>query len=126
LFMNRAMSVNSAGAGVISLPIEGMHCASCVGRVEAALAKVEGVDSVAVNLATELATVHGVAPADALIAAVQKAGYQARVLDPVASSDGEDVMARKEAERLALKRELLLAVGLTLPVFILEMGSHLI
>lgn len=43
------------GETQVSLPIEGMTCASCVGRVEAALAKVEGVQNVSVNLATERA-----------------------------------------------------------------------
>ena len=58
------------------LPIEGMTCASCAGRVEKALAKVSGVSAVSVNLATEQARIE--APADslhALIDAVQKAGY---------------------------------------------------
>lgn len=58
------------------LPIAGMTCASCAGRVEKALAKVPGVRSVSVNLATEQARV--VAPADnlpALVEAVQQAGY---------------------------------------------------
>ena len=41
----------------VSLPIEGMTCASCVRRVEKGLAKLPGVESVAVNLATEQATV---------------------------------------------------------------------
>ena len=41
----------------LTLPITGMSCASCVGRVEKSLAKVVGVESVAVNLATEAATV---------------------------------------------------------------------
>lgn len=41
----------------ISLPIEGMSCASCVGRVEAALRKVDGVVGVVVNLATERAEI---------------------------------------------------------------------
>src|SRR5690554_3736243 len=65
---------------VLSLPIEGMNCAGCVGRVEAALAKVEGVDSVAVNLATERADVRssGAVNAAALVQAVEKAGYHVR------------------------------------------------
>ncbi len=37
----------------ISLPVEGMTCASCVARVEKSIAKIEGVTDVAVNLATE-------------------------------------------------------------------------
>ena len=60
-----------------SLPIEGMTCASCVGRVERALQKMPGVVEATVNLATEAASVRsaaGVGLAD-LRAAVEKAGY---------------------------------------------------
>ena len=58
------------------LPIAGMTCASCAGRVERALTKVEGATAVSVNLVTEQARVQ--APHDslpALIQAVQQAGY---------------------------------------------------
>jgi len=65
-----------------SFAVEGMSCASCVGRVEKALKQVPGVVSAEVNLATERATVCA-APAgpdaDTLAAAVTKAGYTARV-----------------------------------------------
>jgi Cu+-exporting ATPase len=59
------------------LPIEGMTCASCVLRVEKALKSLSGVQSVAVNLATEEATIRATAAvaAGALAAAVRKAGY---------------------------------------------------
>ena len=63
---------------MISLPIEGMTCASCAGRVERALKKVPGVSTATVNLAAELATVDaadGVGAA-ALAEAVAAAGYQ--------------------------------------------------
>ena len=72
------MSDARATAAAISLPIEGMTCASCVGRVEAALAKVEGVDTVSVNLATERADIRLAGPVDrmALIQAVEKVGYE--------------------------------------------------
>ncbi|WP_176118532.1 heavy-metal-associated domain-containing protein, partial [Burkholderia stagnalis] len=46
------------------LDIGGMTCASCVGRVEKALANVPGVAHASVNLATERASVHGVAALD--------------------------------------------------------------
>lgn len=73
------ISTSSAAASVttISLPIEGMTCASCVGRVEASLAKVMGVGSVSVNLATERADIRPVGPVDymALVQAIQKVGY---------------------------------------------------
>jgi Cu+-exporting ATPase len=67
-------------ANLIKLPIEGMTCASCVARVEKALKAVPGVGSAEVNLATEIATValaEGAAP-ESLVAAVRKAGYEAR------------------------------------------------
>ncbi|MFK3740681.1 heavy metal translocating P-type ATPase [Massilia sp. TN1-12] len=58
-----------------------MTCASCVARVEKALKAVPGVDSASVNLATEKASVQGsVAPA-AILAAVERAGYGAQLLD---------------------------------------------
>ncbi|WP_080422957.1 heavy metal translocating P-type ATPase [Burkholderia ubonensis] len=63
----------------IELEIEGMTCASCVARVEKALAGVPGVTRASVNLATERATVDaaaGVATAQ-LVDAVRQAGYQA-------------------------------------------------
>jgi len=68
---------DARATAAISLPIEGMTCASCVGRVEAALAKVPGVDSVSVNLATERANIRFAGPVDrmALIQAVEKVGY---------------------------------------------------
>jgi P-type Cu+ transporter len=61
-----------------SIPIEGMTCASCVARVEKALARVPGVTHTAVNLATERASVTvdaGVAQ-DAIVDAVNRAGYE--------------------------------------------------
>ena len=64
----------------LQLPIEGMTCASCVNRVEKALSRVPGVQSVSVNLATEQATVvrqKSSGPTADLIAAVEGAGYVA-------------------------------------------------
>ncbi len=113
-------------AQTIELSVEGMTCASCVGRVERALQAVPGVNQATVNLATERATVRGVAATEALLAAIGKAGYEARLLDASTRSSDDDSEAKKDAERLALKRDLLLASALALPVFILEMGSHLI
>ena len=68
-------------ANVIKLPIEGMTCASCVRRVEKALKAVPGVANAEVNLATETAAVTFAegASAEALVAAVRDAGYEARL-----------------------------------------------
>jgi Cu+-exporting ATPase len=68
-------------ANELNLDIDGMHCASCVTRVEKALLKVPGVQQASVNLATERAQVHATAAVqvDTLIAALHKAGYEASV-----------------------------------------------
>ncbi|WP_133000404.1 heavy metal translocating P-type ATPase [Luteimonas arsenica] len=108
------------------LSVEGMTCASCVGRVERALRAVPGVDDASVNLATERARVQGAVPLEALLAAVDKAGYDARPIDPEGAAVADDAAARREAERGVLRRELLLAAALAFPVFILEMGAHLV
>ena len=108
------------------LAVEGMSCASCVGRVERALQTVPGVSTATVNLATERATVRGAVASDVLVAAVGKAGYGARAIDATAPVGEDEAAARREADRAALGRDLLLAVALALPVFILEMGSHLL
>ena len=112
------------GARTVELDIDGMTCASCVGRVERALQTVPGVAEVRVNLATERATVTGSADTDALIAAIDRAGYDARTRRAVA--DDDTLAARREAEAATLRRDVLIAGGLTLPVFALEMGSHMI
>ncbi len=66
----------------VTLLIDGMTCASCVARVEKALAGVAGVTGASVNLATEKARIDGAAPPAALLAAVTAAGYAARVETP--------------------------------------------
>src|SRR6476659_960964 len=67
-------------AGLIDLEVQGMTCASCVNRVEKALRKVPGVADASVNIATERATVRMQRPdAEAAIAAIRKAGYEAQV-----------------------------------------------
>ena len=123
-------AIKSAGynvpASTIDLSVEGMTCASCVGRVEKALKAVPGVAEATVNLATERASVRGSAGTNALIAAIAAAGYKALPIDAGESADEEAANERKDAERVALKRDLTLAAILTLPVFVLEMGSHLI
>ncbi|MGA0565068.1 heavy metal translocating P-type ATPase [Ancylobacter sp. VNQ12] len=121
-------AVEGAGYTVPStrteLAIEGMTCASCVARVERALASVPGVAAARVNLATERATVEGSIDAALLVNAVEDAGYDARVV--AAGSPDASAVARKEAETAGLKRDLTVAVLLTAPIVVLEMGSHLV
>ena len=106
------------------LQIDGMTCASCVGRAERALQAVPGVTGARVNLATERATVTGQADPTALIAALDATGYPARLRENPAGD--ADATARRDAEAQTLRRDLIIAATLTLPVFVLEMGSHMI
>ncbi len=112
-------------ASTVELSIEGMTCASCVSRVEKALNAVNGVSTANVNLATERATVTGTASIESLIAAIDKAGYDAKQIQ-AATPDQTEQLEKKDQERAELKRDLIIATVLALPVFILEMGSHLI
>ena len=110
----------------ITLNISSMSCASCVGRVDKVLADVPGVLSVTVNLAAETAVVEylegAVLPAD-LMAATAAIGYPAEIAEANAS---QSRVERKAEEAENLRRNVLLAATLTLPVFVLEMGAHLI
>ncbi|CAN7444274.1 heavy metal translocating P-type ATPase [Rhizobium sp. LjRoot30] len=105
--------------------IEGMTCASCVQRVEKAIAAVPGVIEANVNLATERASVRAVAgvPNSAIASAVHTAGYEAR--SPQLSITKDERAEAREHELRRLKRDLIIAATLTLPVFVLEMGAHL-
>lgn len=121
-------AVEKAGYGVpvqsIELNIEGMTCASCVGRVERALLKVPGVRSAAVNLASERAHVEVIGtPAPAvLIQAVETAGYQASAGDQ--QQPAQDAERRLQRERWAVIAALLLAAPLVLPMFAELFGGH--
>jgi Cu+-exporting ATPase len=126
-------AVEAAGYGVrteeATLAVGGMTCAGCAARVEKALRGVDGVLEAHVNLATERAAVRyaaGVTERAALAAAVRRAGYEVieATEDGVEPSDAErDARAR---EREALRRRLLAAAVLTLPLWLLEMAPMLV
>jgi len=110
-----------ADTDVAMLDLGGLHCASCVGRVEQALMAVEGVIEARVNLASETAHVRylsGVTSAAVLADGVASTGYAATVRQG-------DTKDRRADELRRLQRQVLLAVLLALPVFLVEMGGHL-
>ena len=124
-------TLNSDTTPQVELAIKGMTCASCVLRVEKALAKVPGVAQANVNLATHRASLSftpSVTDTQSLIPqlvkATEDAGYEASVLNGDKAT--ELALAAEQAnEAVTLKRSFLVALALTLPVFVLEMGSHL-
>ena len=118
----------------LELEITGMTCSSCVSRVEKKLGRLDGVDA-SVNLALETATVHvpaGVSD-EQVVETVEKAGYGAVLKNAPGGNDaggpdGSDAMARvagREASSLrspeSLRRRLLVAAALSLPVFVISM-----
>ncbi|MES2845132.1 MAG: heavy metal translocating P-type ATPase [Pseudomonadota bacterium] len=113
-------------AATMEVGIEGMTCASCVGRVEKAIAAVPGVLSASVNLATERATVKVLDAGPKMMAAIESAIRGAGYVPHAARVDAPDKAVAREEEQGRLKRDLLIAGGLTLPIFLLEMGGHLI
>jgi Cu+-exporting ATPase len=114
-----ATAVRKAGYDVVTttmtLQVEGMTCASCVGRVEKALLKVPGVTSTSVNLATGRATMEMVAavPAGVLEAAIGRAGYAA--IDATGDSAAE-ALATQSAGRLPEWWPVALSAVLTIPL----------
>ncbi len=108
----------------ISIDIDGMTCASCVARVEKALSKVPGVERAAVNFATERASVTLADSGNvaALLAAVEKAGYGAHQTPMASAHSGHQ---HHDEDAALLRRDVIRAAVPTLPLFVLEMGSHL-
>ncbi len=104
----------------LDLDIGGMHCASCVSRVEQALTSVPGVARAHVNLATERAHVEVQRPVAvaSLTEAVRHAGYEAQLAADAATSDRLRTAARAAA-MAALRRRVMMAAALGLPVVVL-------
>ncbi|KPX21141.1 Heavy metal translocating P-type ATPase [Pseudomonas syringae pv. delphinii] len=107
------------------LPISGMTCASCAGRVERALAKVPGVNSVTVNLANERAHVSVAPQTDphTLISAVTRAGYGATLIQD-RQADAEKKVQHLHRERWALLLAIALALPLIAPMLLTPLGVH--
>ena len=113
----------------ITLPVEGMTCASCVLRVEKALKKIDGVDQANVNLATEKVSLSfdaGKTNMNALSAAVEDAGYKL-ILPPDKNrfQNQSESSAESPQEQAAgqLKREFLFSLVLSLPIMLAGMLS---
>ena len=105
------------GTEEVSLDIEGMTCAACVGHVESALKSAPGVAKASVNLATERALVSmtpGLATMDSLAQAVAKAGYGARAHQPEAPTATAESARERDLQQLRRKLIFAGAIGVLL------------
>ena len=103
--------------------VTGMSCAACSARVEKAVSKVPGVTACSVSLLTNSMGVEGSASPQAVIAAVEEAGYGAAVKGASAETEqaaGEDALEDRETP--VLKRRLLASLGFLAVLMYLSMG----
>ena len=105
--------------------VTGMSCAACSARVEKAVTKVPGVSACTVSLLTNSMGVEGSASDEAIIAAVEEAGYGASVKG-AQSRKGEtvnqDMEALKDHETPVLKRRLIASLGFLIVLMYMSMG----
>lgn len=122
-----AQNLQKAGYPILRetkvLDIEGMSCASCVGRVEKLLSSIPLIEDVQVNLATQQAQFSAPINQDlrTVYEKLKKGGYQARVHD--AQEEGPSPTER-DLQRFYPR--MIWALVLAVPVFVMEMGSHII
>jgi heavy metal translocating P-type ATPase len=111
----------------ISIDIEGMTCASCVSRVEKALLRVPSVTSASVNLTTERATVQltDVSNVEFLFKAIEKAGYKGQQTPEMHSHHEHAGHQHHDEDAAILRRDVIIAAIPTIPLFAVEMLSHL-
>ena len=106
----------------VTIPIGGMTCAACAQRVEKAIKKLEGVESAAVNFATEKATVT-YRPQEVRMSAIReaitKAGYEALEINKTDAAD-ED-RARKQKEIRTLWTKFIVSAVFSLPLLYIAM-----
>ena len=110
----------------ISAPVEGMTCASCVARVEKSISKIEGVKNVSVNLATEKATFeidNKLASLTQIEKAIEDAGYKIdfSFLNKKSANNTNQAELKSDFDK-ELKKDFLLAVIFTIPIFVLSMA----
>ncbi|WP_142847724.1 heavy metal translocating P-type ATPase [Telmatospirillum sp. J64-1] len=115
----------------VDLGIDGMTCASCVSRIEKLLTRQPGILSASVNLATEKASLRflpSMISLGEIKAVIRRAGYDVRepAAGPEAAAGSDHERAAREKEMTGLRRSLILASVLTLPIFLVEMAGHFI
>ncbi|QSP95429.1 copper-translocating P-type ATPase [Marinobacter salinisoli] len=111
----------------ITLSVSGATCASCVNTIEKALNSVPGVTSAHMNLADNTASARGQADPEALVKAIERAGYGATVIDDPDAADAERQQKdRTEYRALLIKMAVSLSLGLGLMIWGMGIDSMMI
>ena len=125
-------AIEKAGFGVIKevenkeviIPIGGMTCASCVKAVERAVKKIDGVENIQVNLATEKASISYKAEKVKLYeikGAIEKAGFKVLEMEKKQSVDEDKIRKEKEMNTLLVK--FIISAIFAVPLFYIAMGT---
>ncbi|MCX8012582.1 MAG: cation transporter, partial [Desulfobacterota bacterium] len=120
------MSIKTGELNRLNLSIAGMHCASCVERVEKALSRLEGVKEVSVNLATETASIYytpGIISLPDLIRVIESLGYKVLSSKEILKIDQEKAL--RENEIKCLRQKFIAGIILIIPIFFLMLNDHL-
>ncbi len=113
----------------ISAPVIGMTCASCVTRVEKTLKKIEGIENVNVNFATEKATFkidENRTDYREIVEAIEDAGYKIELPEndkKINNVDEDNYKDETTAFEQKLKKDVILSIIITIPILILSMGG---
>lgn len=107
---------------MVQYDVTGMSCAACSARVEKAVQQVEGVSSCSVSLLTNSMGVEGSASPEAVVAAVEAAGYGASVKGASASGNKAQASGLEDKATPALKKRLLASLGFWLVLMYFSMG----
>jgi len=106
---------------VYELLIDGASCGSCVKKIETAIQQVEGVEKAEMNFAQRTVSVSTTSNSDALILAVEKAGYNATLSQ---AENEEQALSEKEAADWVyykkLMRDMILALSLGVPLMLIR------
>ena len=110
----------------ITLPIEGMTCASCAANIEKAVKKLDGVESVNVNFSTEKATIKynsKIVRISEIKQAIKKTGYEPLEIEVTSSSDDEKL--RHEKAMKTLWKKFVISAVFSFPLLVIAMGHML-
>ncbi|MEC7815446.1 MAG: heavy metal translocating P-type ATPase [Pseudomonadota bacterium] len=111
----------------VTLSVSGATCASCVNTIEKAMRSVAGVSHAHMNLADNTATATGARDADALVRAIESAGYGAKVIeDEDAAAERRDAEDKAQYRSLMVKMALSLGLGVALMIWGMAFSSMMV